>query len=182
MSATPTMSRSEFAAHLGVRKSYITKLGHAGRLVLTDDGKQVIVDATKRRIAETRDPNRQDVVDRHAELRADPEPEDRAEDTPVPGQRITHAEAKAAKEFYLSENARLDYEERCGRLVETAQVRSVAADAVATFRAAMEGMPAQLAPVLTGRDEAQVQAMLAEHIEQALTELSKRLNRLGDRT
>ena len=181
MNATPTMSRSEFAAYLGVRKSYITKLGHAGRLVLTEDGKRVVVDATKRRIAETRDPNRQDVVDRNAELRADPDPEDRAEDTAVPGQRITHAEAKAAKEFYLSENARLDYEERCGRLLEVEKVRMVAADAVATFRTGLEGLAAQLAPVLAGRDESQVQALLAEHIEQALTEVSQRLNRLGEK-
>lgn len=178
MNTPNTMTRAEFAAHLGVRRSYITKLGHAGRLVLTEDGKRVIVEATKERIQDTRDPNRKDVVDRNAaQRRGEPLPENEGDDIAVPGQRITHAEAKAAKEFYLAENARLDYEERCGKLLERNQVRMSIADAAATLRAALEALPPRLAPGLAGKDETYIQAVLTEHIELALTELAHKFSR-----
>ena len=187
MITTPTSAtRTEFARILGVRKSYITKLGQAGRLVLTEDGKRVIVEASKQRIDDTKDPNRRDVVERNAAARekapasASVEPS-AGDDTPVPGQRLTHAEAKAQKEFYLAENARLDYEERCGKLLPRDRVRQVVADAFATTRITLESLPALLAPTIANRDEQRVQALLAEHIELALTELSHRLGRLGDR-
>jgi hypothetical protein len=183
-----TATQTEFARQLGVRKSYVTKLKQTGRLVLTEDGKRVVVEASKQRIAETKDPNRADVVERHAAAREQlpsngngaGEPA-AGDDTPVPGQRLTHAEAKAQKEFYLAENARLDYEERCGKLLPRDRVRQVVADAFATTRITLESLPALLAPTIANRDEQRVQALLAEHIELALAELSHRLGRLGDR-
>lgn len=189
MNLTPSVAtQTEFAQLLGVRKSYITKLKQAGRLVLTEDGKRVVVEASKRRIEETKDPNRADVVQRNAAARENDRHNGNGagvppggDDTPVPGQRLTHAEAKAAKEFYLAENARLDYEERCGRLLPRDEVRMVVADAFATSRSALEGLPALLAPTLANRDEQRVQALLAEHIELALTEMSHRLGRLGEK-
>lgn len=178
MNTTPTtLTRKQFAEHLGVRPSYITKLGKAGRLVFTDDGRQVLVQESIRRIEESRDPNRQDVVDRWREARGgEAQP---AQDVPVPGQRVTHSEAKASKEFYLAENARLDYEERCGRLLERDAVRLVAADAAATLRAYLESLPPQLAPQLVNSDEERIQALLAEHMEVALTEMTQKLASIG---
>lgn len=178
MSTTPTtLTRKQFAEHLGVRPSYITKLGKAGRLVFTEDGRHVVVEATKRLMEESRDPNRQDVTDRHRAKRngeSAPTP-----DVHVPGQPLTHSQAKASKEFYLAENARLDYEERCGRLLERDAVRLVIADAAATLRAYLESLPAQLAPHLAGSDEERIQALLAEHVEVALTEMTQKLASIG---
>ena len=80
--------------------------------------------------------------------------------------------AKNRKEFYLAENARLDYEERCGRLLVAAEVRKSIADAATTLRVALEALPPRLAPGLAGKDEAHIQAVLTEHIEMVLKELA----------
>lgn len=60
-------TRKEFAEMNGWSPSYVTKLSQAGRLVFTDDNKMVLVEASLEKIAETKDPNRDDVVKRHAE-------------------------------------------------------------------------------------------------------------------
>lgn len=49
-----TMGKRQFARYLGTRPGYITKLGQAGRLVLTGDGRRVIVAASLKRIRATR--------------------------------------------------------------------------------------------------------------------------------
>lgn len=180
-----TMTRKAFAEHMGWSPSYITKLAKEDRLVLTEDGKRVEVEASEARIIATRDPNRRDVAERHAAKRGKPAPAaepvpDGASDEDPPDSAyrgMSHADAKTAKEFYLAENARLDYEERCGRLVPVEHVRMAVADATTTLRSHLESLPAMLAPQLVGREEDRIQALLAEHVESALTELSERMQR-----
>jgi hypothetical protein len=60
-------TKSAFARRLGTAPSYITELAQAGRLVLADG--QVEVEASLARIEATRDPNRDDVRQRHAKAR-----------------------------------------------------------------------------------------------------------------
>jgi hypothetical protein len=62
-----TEKKSAFARRLGVSPSYITKLGDEGRLVL--EGRLVNVEASLARIDATKDPNRDDVRQRHARSR-----------------------------------------------------------------------------------------------------------------
>ena len=57
---TTVATQADFARRLGVSRSHVTGLKHAGRLVLTDNG-LVDVDASIARIDATRDPNRDDV-------------------------------------------------------------------------------------------------------------------------
>ena len=59
-----TATQSEFARLIGVQKSYVTKLKEQGRLVMSADGKLVNVEASKQRIQQTADPNRDDVSQR----------------------------------------------------------------------------------------------------------------------
>lgn len=66
---TRGLSRREFARDLGMSVGYVQKLVDAGRCVLTSDGK-IDGPASRVRIAETADPGRQDVADRHAAARA----------------------------------------------------------------------------------------------------------------
>lgn len=156
----PFMSRSEFAAHIGVAKSYITKLGHQGRLVLGQgqNAERIDVEATQRMLADTTG----------APERANP-----AAQTP------TFADAKDQREHYQAEMARLDYEERCGSLLRADEVRAVVAAAATGLRARLELLPDGLAPQLAATvDESQVRALLAGEIEAALTELSHQFGRV----
>jgi hypothetical protein len=65
-----TASFAGFARILGVKPQAVTALRHAGRLVLTDDGKRVQVAASQQRIRDTADPSKAGVVARHAAERA----------------------------------------------------------------------------------------------------------------
>lgn len=60
-------SKSEFARRLGVSASYVTKLAQEGRIVVVDG--QVEVEASLARMEATKDPNRDDVRQRHAKAR-----------------------------------------------------------------------------------------------------------------
>ena len=67
---TTAVTQAEFARHIGVARSYVTALKKADRLVLNAIG-NVLVEESKKRIAETADPNRDDVAARHAEARGE---------------------------------------------------------------------------------------------------------------
>lgn len=60
-------SKSAFARRLGVAPSYVTKLKDEGRIVVVDG--QVEVEASLARMEATKDPNRDDVRQRHAKAR-----------------------------------------------------------------------------------------------------------------
>lgn len=163
MSATPFrpfMSRSEFAVHIGVAKSYVTKLGHQGRLVMGQGENAHLVDvtATKALLVETT---------------GAPERANEAAQSPV------FSDAKDQREHYQAEMARLDYEERCGKLMPAEEVRAVVATAGTGLRARLEMLPDSLAPQLAAvQDEARVKALLAAEIESALAELSHQFGKL----
>ena len=155
----PFMTRTEFAAHIGVAKSYVTKLGHQGRVVMGqgDNAERIDVAATKALLADTTGaPARAAVV------------------TPAFG------DAREAREHYQAEMARLDYEERCGRLLPADQVRSLVASAATALRTRLEMLPDTLAPRLAATaDESQVRAVLAGEIEAALAELAHQLGKVA---
>lgn len=163
MSATPFkpfMSRSEFAAHIGCAKSWITALGKQGRLVMGqgDNAERIDVAATKALLAQTT---------------GAPE---RANDAAVTPQ---FADAKDQREHYQAEMARLDYEERCRRLMSADDVHSVVAGAGASLRARLEQLPDTLAPQLAATsDENRIRAVLAGEIEAALAELAHQFSKL----
>lgn len=189
--AEQAVAKVEFARMLGVAPSYITKLRKLGRLVLDDRGR-VVVEESRKRIRATSDPNRSDAADRWAQLRGTPvdlggdEPRTETR-TPAPGDDVagepmSHADAKTLKEFYLAENARLDYEERCGQLLQRDEVRTITATAAVSCRAALEGLPRALAPRLVGKDETQILALLTEHMEVALSDLSAALQKAAKKS
>ena len=62
------VTQAEFARQCGWAKSYVTALKAAGRLVMDEFGR-VLVEASLRRIDETKDPNRADVADLQLEER-----------------------------------------------------------------------------------------------------------------
>lgn len=165
MSATPFkpfMGRSEFAAHIGCAKSYITKLSTQGRLVMGqgDNAERIDVVATKALLTQTTG----------APVRA-----------VEAAQTTLFVDAKDQKEHYQAQMAKLDFEERVGNLLQVGDVRAVVASAATALCARLETMPDTLAPELAAtQDEARVRALLAGEIEAALTELSRQFGKLVD--
>ena len=156
MSAPQSLSQSEFARHLGVGRSYVTALKKQGRLVLADDGK-VLVAPSMESIAKTSGaPERAAVV------------------TP------NYSDAKERKEHYAAELARMDLEERIGKLMQADDVKAAIADAATTLRTRLESLPDQLAPQLAATsDEQQVRAMLADAVEMALGEMAEQFGKVS---
>jgi hypothetical protein len=154
------VTKAEFARQNGWSKSYVTKLKDENRLVVTPEGR-VLVAESLQLIQETA---------RAAE---------RASPPAVPPQfRVD----RDRKEFYDAENARLDLEKRIGKLLSTPEVLGALADAAVTLRSHLEALPDRLAPQIAalGNSEPRIRALLAEHIETALTELSHRLSKMAE--
>jgi len=183
------MNQAAFARHLGVRKSYITALKQAGRLVMSDDGKLVDVEASEARIKATAEPGHAGVAERHAKQRAgqpaavdgEKTPKTESEEEP-PADAGTpdYQKARARRETANAELAEMESATRAGQLMETALVLAAVADAGATLRTHLATLPAILAPQLaTLNDENQVRLLLEDHIEQALGELAERMGKMA---
>ncbi|AZC70566.1 hypothetical protein C4K32_3908 [Pseudomonas chlororaphis subsp. piscium] len=69
MNAVMYLSKSAFAAHIGRSPSYITWLKENGRLVLSQNGKQVDALVTEALIRDTADPSKAAVAARHQKER-----------------------------------------------------------------------------------------------------------------
>ncbi len=185
-----TASLAGFARILGVKPSAVTALRHAGRLVLTDDGKRVHIAASQQRIRDTADPSKAGVVARHAAERAakaasepttapvSSAPAAGAGDddsaTDAPAGNADYQSSRARREHYQALEAQRAYEVAMGKLMDAHEVASAVASAATTLRARLEGLPDVLGPQLAAiSDEAQARATLAEAIEHALEEASR---------
>jgi hypothetical protein len=162
--AAPTpaaCNQAEFGRLHGWGKSYVTKLKLEGRLVFTDDG---LVD----------------VAASLAKIQANTGAPERASAPAVSPSTRSDRDRQA---FYDAERSRLDLEERIGRLLDADQVLGAMADAAVTLRTALETWPERLSPELAslGGDEARIRARLADHVEAALEEISRRFADLATR-
>jgi hypothetical protein len=165
-------TKSEFAdKHLRCARSLVSKYAKAGRLVLDESGKFVHVEHSLARIRETMGaPQR----GKREVLAAQQQQQQAASDTAAP----ILIDSRDRREFYEAEKSRLDYEQRCGQLMEAGRVVHAITGAAVTLRTALEEVPAQIAPRLPVSREAQEQCrlLLAEHIEVLLTQLSGAFN------
>jgi len=181
---TNAVTQAEFARLIGVGRSYVTALKKADRLVLNAIG-NVLVEESKKRIAETSDPNRDDVAARHAAARQEAPIETDNDDKPedeTPGGHDYH-KARAQKEHYFAEQARIDYERAIGKLIEKSDVAAAIEDVTSVIRQVLENMPHRTAPELVGKDLDAIRATLKQEVHNALAdmerEFSKRLERMG---
>ena len=177
-------TQASFAKRLGVAKSYVTALKQAGRLVMTPNGKRVDVDASMLRIEETADPNRDDVAARWARTRGKqlaakaapaPEPEDETDDDPVANESF--ANARARKMAADANMAELELRKLQGLLAEVASVRKAGADIGALVRTKIENMIQEVTPLVAPNDQPRARAILIEHAETALLEISHEIAR-----
>jgi hypothetical protein len=160
-----TMTQSEYAQARGLSRARVSQLSKAGKLAMTLDGR-IDVAQTDALLALQTDnrggSNRGGRAARELDAAA--------------RERMS---SKQRREYYLAENAQLDYEERCGKLLERDQVKLVLADAFTTLRVHLEALPDILAPQLEHQDEERIRARLREEIERSLHELVARLQKLG---
>ena len=161
-----TATQAEFARLLGVQKSYVSKLKDQGRLVFADDGR-VDVEASKQRIQQTADPNRDDVSQRF----------DKASSSGSQRQNgdigNSYQAARAVKEKYSAMQAKLDYERAIGKVVDKADVQAVVEDVITQFRQGLENLPYRLAPELVGLDLDGIRAALKQEVFDSLAKMQR---------
>ena len=188
MTAPEQLSKRAFADRIGVKPSYVRQLEIDGRLVLTPDGKAVLVAESIARIEATRDPSKQAVAERHATERGAPAvtghavpPLDDEEDGSgeLSGAALYNFQsAKAKKMHWEAEREQAAFRKEAGELMERSAVVAAFADAGATLRGKLEAWAAVLPPQLAGRDEAAVRATIADQVEQLLRDLADKFGRV----
>jgi len=169
-----TATLAEFAKIRDVHKSTVTRYKQSGRLVFTDDG-LVDVEASNQRIADTADPNRDDVVRRHANNKGMEMPDEQV-------QSGDYQKARAKKEKYHALHAKADYEEKIGQLVKREDIDRDWAEVATTLRSHIERiadvLPAELA---VEQDPKRIRTILKKHINDALTEAADKIKKQSER-
>jgi phage terminase Nu1 subunit (DNA packaging protein) len=178
---TRLVTQAEFARILGMSKGYVHKLKTNGQLVM--ERGRVDVDASRRRIAETQDPNRDDVRARwqsereqkQAEAAAPAAPPAAATGLDLPADKIgsSYQAARAVKEQYMARQAKLEYERAIGKLIERAEVEAAVEDVIGTLRQKLENLPHRLAPELVAKDLDHIRAALKQEVYLMLSECHK---------
>lgn len=174
------VNQSKFAQIIGVDRSYVTRLKKHDRLVLDDDG-YVLVDESIQRIKDTADPNRDDVVSRWKNERGVLAPVVPVQSTELPPELAeddspeehSYQRARAKKEHFLAERARVDYLRDIGELVPIADMRAAVADVVTAFRQTLEQLPHRTGPELIGKDLDGIRATLKQDIRAALSDMER---------
>lgn len=174
-----TESKSAFARRLGVAPSYVTKLAQAGRLIVIDG--QIEVETSLALIETTKDPNRDDVRQRHAQARDEKrqgrpaavppasEPKRPTKEAPQPAAQpmlkaaSAFREARADRTHYQARTVEMRVAHSQGKLVDVAVIRQCAANDGAMLRNLMENLPDAGAPRLVAvRDPARAARILNE--------------------
>jgi hypothetical protein len=152
----------------------------------------VDVAKTNALLAQTADPAKQPVADRHAAARQaaadlrdadhdvqrhlppnEPDPDHTASEYNFQG-------AKAKREHFAALEAEASYRQKIKELLEASEVRAVLAEIITVLRTRLEAIPYSMAPQLAATsDEVQVKALLTAEIEHALKTASESLAKLG---
>lgn len=160
-------NQSQFAKWYGCSNAAVTYYKKNDQLVFTPEGLIDFV-ASKKRIDDTADPNRDDVKKRHAANRGE-----EVEDEPS---NPTFQDSRALKEQYLALQAKADYEKSIGSLVERTEVDRDFVKIAAIIRSAFERLPDFLSAELAAeQDPNRIRAMLSEEIEAALNQGAKQI-------
>lgn len=193
MSNPNIMSIGAFNKHMGYKGRYAYELAHAGRLVMAEDGKHVLVAESIQRINETKDPSRQGVAERHAAERgyavdgallvSGAESEKTEKSASNVGAESTDSYqfqgARAKKEHYAALREENAYRKEAGELMEAAEVVGVFADAAAKVAGVLDAVPATVGPMLAGLDQAEVMRILGEQMDIARAEMAAAITKLA---
>jgi hypothetical protein len=152
------MTPTEFANHIQRSRHYVYQLKSANRVVVLDDGRLDVAASLKRMADTARQPQHAVVVS------------------------TGYAKSREAREHYAAETARIEFDERCGKLVSAADVVNVVATAGTLMRSRLEMLPSELAPRIAAlSDENECRAVMSEFVESLLTDLSAALSNAAGR-
>lgn len=167
----PVVSLRGYAKHRGVALNAVQKAIQSGRIRTTAEGK---IDV--------------EVADRDWERNTGPRPgPERLMITPTPSMRteamqgltgsLDYARARAVRENYLARLAKIEFEERSGKLVSRDEVEIAAFNKFRTFRDGMLNVADRVAAVLAAETDAvKVHAILTAEIRRALLEFADGAN------
>jgi len=176
------LSKSGFAARQGWSPSYVTKLGHQGRLVLCADQKLIDVAATLAALQRSGDPGKKAVRQHHAAARVEKHvaphirPDAPSDDEPAAvGAAPKYWDNKARREGALAELAEIELAKTCGNLVDRRRVEAMAFTAGRTLRDTVLGLPTQLAPVFAGMagDAFGIEVRMRDALRQVFADAAK---------
>lgn len=179
-----SVTRSEFAALMGWSRSYVSKLGKQGRLVLDDTGKKVLVAETQALLERSADPSKAGVAERHQQDRiekgvavhvAPDAPLETGPPQPPAGNgKYDYQASRAHREHYLGQLAESEARKAAGELVERAAVESAAYTSGRMLRDLLLGLPTQIAPALAAiADPWELERELNTHLRRVLEDASR---------
>lgn len=190
------VSKSAFAKIYGCAQSYVTKLKDLNRLVLSEDGKQVNVEASLRLIEATGDPSKLGVRERWEAYRNG----QRLEDVPVTsvaepaapaaekrskgggdGATSAYHQARTEKEQIDAQLKLIELRKLQGQIAEIAPIVRAVHDTHAAARSALLQMPDRLAQMLAPEtDPAKVHELLRLECERVCEVMARELQRLRE--
>ena len=181
------LSIRAYARHRGISHTAVRKALASGRITADDDGTidPVLADeawATSTNLSKPRNsvigtpkaPRSLPAAPRTVSGAVDMEPTSLPQGSAGPGRLASsYADSRAARESYLARLAKLEFEERTGKLVDADEVRAQVFALGRRLRDAVLALPDRLAPVLVGQaDPAVIHRILTEEIHSCLSELS----------
>jgi pyruvate/2-oxoglutarate dehydrogenase complex dihydrolipoamide acyltransferase (E2) component len=167
------LSQRAYARHRGVTLRAVQKAVRSGRIQLTEDGK---IDPAQADAEWERNtgPRPHPVI-----APSSPSPVRRPAPAEAPRSELgvtgglDYARARAVHEHYKARKAKLEYEEKLRKLIDSDEVAVAAFNRFRGFRDRMMNIPDQLAPVLAAEsDPRRIHEMLATAIRKALLEFA----------
>ena len=154
------VTQAEFARQQGVSKPYIHKLVKKGIITLRNgriDSREALASMAKHADPSTaiRDINAS--ADNSLPLPA------------KPGQGINYLDARTMREAFKAKLAKLEYEEKAGKLTDASKVKDDAFKAGRILRDELLGIPDRIADLLSAEDNPlTIKNLLLEELESAL--------------
>ena len=159
------LSQSEFAKRQGWSRQYVAKLVKSGKIKLVNGkvDEQTALSTLKQQ------------AEPATALRQTPARQDAFPATPTDSrQAVDFVTARTMREAFKARMAKMEYEEKSGKLTDAARVRDDAFQAARMLRDALLGIPDRLADVLAAEtDPKKIRELLMNELEDILNELSR---------
>ncbi len=166
-----------YAKQRGVSLKAVQKAIQSGRIATTPGGK---IDPARADAEWERNtaPRQASIASSSPPVRRSPAPAPEMPRAEVPGGgALEYSRARAVRENYLARLAKIEYEERLGKLVSRDEMQVAAFNKFRTFRDGMLNIPDRVAAVLAAEsDSTKVHTMLTTEIRKALLEFADGAN------
>lgn len=173
------MTRKDAAKHLNTSVPTISQWIKKGWAVLSEDGKLVNVDETKKLVSANKKPNcggkrpKGSVVsDSGMVYKAEELDSDEPQSLEIPD-GVTLNEARRLKEYWLSERARIEAQKLSGELISLQDAQKVYTDIIVKAKAQLEALPIRVSPLLVGKtDTIEIRKILQTNLDGVLAMIS----------